>query len=91
MNILERFGSTSGLKVNTDKTQIVWMDKKKHSKEKIACKSYIWKTVTKFKLLGINFSVDLDKCPQLIYSVTKAKIKESISEWNKRYHAPLLS
>ena len=62
---------------------------KKHSKEKIACKSYTWTTVTNFKLLGIIFSVDLDKCPELNYSVKKAKIKESISQWNKRYLTPL--
>ena len=89
LNILEIFGSISGLKVNTEKTQIVWIGKKKHSKEKIACKSYTWTTVTNFKLLGIIFSVDLDKCPELNYSVKKAKIKESISQWNKRYLTPL--
>ena len=44
LNILEIFGSISGLKVNTEKTQIVWIGKKKHSKEKIACKSYTWTT-----------------------------------------------
>ena len=73
LNILEIFGSISGLKVNTEKTQIVWIGKKKHSKEKIACKSYTWTTVTNFKLLGIIFSVDLDKCPELNYSVKKSK------------------
>ena len=35
LNILEIFGSFSGLKVNTDKTQIVWIGKKKHSKDKV--------------------------------------------------------
>ena len=31
--------------------------------------------VTNFKLLGIIFSVDLDKCPELNYLVKKVKIK----------------
>ena len=30
LNILEIFGSISGIKVNTEKTQIVWIGKKKH-------------------------------------------------------------
>ena len=45
LNILEIFGSISGLKVNTEKTQIVWIGKKKTLKKKIACKSYTWTTV----------------------------------------------
>ena len=89
LNILEIFGSISGIKVNTEKTQIIWIGKKKHSKEKNACKSYTWKTVTDFKLLGIIFSIDLDKCPDLNFLVKKGKIKENISQWNKSYLTPL--
>ena len=32
-NTLEIFGSLSGLKVNTDKTKIIWPGKKKHSQD----------------------------------------------------------
>ena len=35
LNTMEIYGTVSGLKVNTDKTQIVWIGKKKHAIEKI--------------------------------------------------------
>ena len=60
LNTLEIYGTVSGLKVNTDKTQIVWIGKKKHAKEKIDTgKNLAWGN-TDFNLLGINFSVDLN-------------------------------
>ena len=34
LNTLEIFGSLSGLKINMDKTKIVWLGKKKHSTDK---------------------------------------------------------
>ena len=67
LNILEVFGSISGLKVNTDKTQIIWIGKKKHSKEKIVCNNHTWETIKEFKLLGIHFSVELENCLELNY------------------------
>ena len=38
LNILEIFGSISGLKVNTEKTQIVWIGKKNTQKKKLPAK-----------------------------------------------------
>ena len=35
LNTLKIYGTVSGLKVNTDKRQIVWIGKKKHAKEKL--------------------------------------------------------
>ena len=35
LNILEIFGSISGLNVNKDKTKLVWIGKKKHCKDKL--------------------------------------------------------
>ena len=89
LNTLEVFGSYSGLRINTDKTQIVWIGKKKHSKEKPKCNGHNWATVTNFRLLGINFSVDLEYCLELNYSEQKSVIEKCISQWNKRYLTPL--
>ena len=38
LNTLEVFGSISGLKMNTDKTQIVWIGKKTFQKKKLYAK-----------------------------------------------------
>ena len=35
LNVLEVFGNMSGLKVNMDKTKLVWIGKKRHSKDKL--------------------------------------------------------
>ena len=37
LNILEVFGSLSGLKMNMSKTKMVWIGKKKYSMEKLRC------------------------------------------------------
>ena len=35
LNVLEIFGSLSGLKMNSEKTKVIWIGRKKHSKDKI--------------------------------------------------------
>ena len=35
LNILEIFGSYSGLKMNTSKTKVIWIGRKKYSKDKL--------------------------------------------------------
>ena len=87
-NTLEIFGSISGLKINTDKTKIVWIGKKKYSKEKLILKKFQWDE-TEFTLLGLKFSVDLSKMVQINYSAKMVEIKESIKHWNKRFLTPL--
>ena len=89
LNTLEIFGSYSGLKVNTDKTQIVWIGKKKNCKDSILVGHRNFSTISQFKLLGIDFSVDLDKCVKTNYDRKIAEIQETISKWNKRYLTPL--
>ena len=43
LKTLEIYGTVSGLKVHTDKTQIVWIGKKEHAKEKIdTVKNLVW-------------------------------------------------
>ena len=34
LNMLEVYGSMSGLKVNTDKTKLIWIGKKRYCKDK---------------------------------------------------------
>ena len=43
LNTLEIFGNLSGLKVNTDKTMLVWIGKKRYSKDKFNInKNLLW-------------------------------------------------
>ena len=55
----------SGLKVNMDKTKLVWTGKKRHSKGKLNVgKDLIW-SASDFTHLGIKFSVDLSNMIEL--------------------------
>ena len=58
---LEYFARISGLKVNFDKTQLVWIGSKKFDQNSIKTKwKLIWGKQT-FKMLGIDFNTDLTK------------------------------
>ena len=50
LNTLEIFGTLSGLRVNMDKTKLVWLGKKKHSKDKFNIDFNLKWNVTEFKL-----------------------------------------
>ena len=89
LNTLEVYGSYSGLKINTDKTKLVWIGKKRFSQDKIDCgKDLDWGT-TEFDLLGITFSVDLCKIPSINYSKAEKKIKNELRKWEIRYLTPI--
>ena len=89
LNTIKIFGSFSGLKINKDKTKIVWIGKKKHSRETLCPEiSLLWGD-TDFDLLGIKFHVGLEKMLELNYDICLNKIIKLISAWNKRYLTPL--
>ena len=58
LNTLETFGTYSGLKMNTEKTWVVWIGRKRHSKEKLVDKGLLW-GCKHFDLMGIKFSNNL--------------------------------
>ena len=54
LNTLEVFGTISGLRMNTDKTKVIWIGRKKFSKDKLISKyNLIWGK-DEFQLLGFN-------------------------------------
>ena len=61
LNTLEIFCNISGLKMNTEKTKLVWLGRMRPSKEKLDVALLMSWGSTEFTLLGINFSVDLIK------------------------------
>ena len=81
LNTLEIFGDYSGLIVNTDKTQVIWIGKKRGSKTKL--------NIEKNLKWGLNFSTDLVAIPNLNYSVIVDEIPKRLNFWNQRYTTPL--
>ena len=79
LNTIEIFGSVSGLKMNTTKTKLVWIGKRKHSRDKLNVSSKLEWGATSFKLLGITFSVNLNEIPSLNYPTALEKSKKDIA------------
>ena len=63
--MLEIFGNISGLKINTEITQIVWVGKRKGSNVKLKVDKELRWGCDNFSLLGINLAVDLGQIPSL--------------------------
>ena len=89
LNILEVFGSLSGLKMNMSKTKMVWLGKKKYSKEKLCYASTLNWGTNLFTLLGIDFDVNLQNIPAHNYSKALTRVEKIISAWKKRTLTPL--
>lgn len=89
LNIIEIYGSYSGLKINKDKTKVIWIGSKKGSTDKLNTVPLLSWGETEFDLLGLRFSVDLDKMPELNYDKYINQAKDTIRHWNKRYLTPL--
>ena len=88
-NTLEIYGSMSGLEVNKDKTQIVWIGKKKRCKERVKISDFSLNTTSDFKLLGIIFNTQLEQCTKVNINEKIIELRDTISKWNKRYLTPL--
>ena len=89
LNILELFGLLSGLKMNTEKTKMVWVGSRKHCREKLNISADLQWRDKEFSFLGINFSVDLDTIPELNFNIAMNKAKKPLNRWDSRYLTPI--
>ena len=78
-NVLEIFGNISGLKVNTEKTQIIWIGKKKGVKDKLYINKELHWGSNNFSLHGINFSVNLKQVPSLNFELALNNIRSTLT------------
>ena len=87
LNTIEIFGTLSGLKMNTSKTKVVWIGRKKHSREKINVPHNLEWGIHQFRLLGIHFSTNLDEMPMLNYSAALKQYKTFNGLEEKKFNA----
>ena len=87
LNVLEIFGSMSGLKVNKDKTKVIWIGKKINCAQKLL-KGLQWES-SQFDLLGLTFSTDLNNMLDLNFQSKLKEIKNTIQSWESRYLTPM--
>ena len=89
LNVLEVYGNMLGLRVNMDKTKLVWIGKKRNSKDKFDVGKELAWGASNFTLPGINFSVDLTNMIELNYCSTIKSLEKLFNLWSHRYVTPI--
>ena len=74
LNTLEIYGNLSGLKMNKEKTKVIWIGQKFFSKDKLIVTTNLEWGCTNFTLLGIEFSTNLSTIPERNYTKALEKI-----------------
>ena len=90
LNVFRNFQECSGLQINMEKTQAIWIGSKQKSKEKLLehCK-LDWNYTGTFKLLGITYNI-FDPCfTSQNYDLALQKIKNLLNNWKWRPLSPL--
>jgi hypothetical protein len=86
---LLKFSKISGLKMNTEKTQVVWIGSRKNCNIKyMRDENFVWNPGT-FKVLGVKFSTDLTEIGDINFGDKLLAIKRVIKMWKKRKLTPL--
>ena len=89
LNDLLIFTFYSGLKLNFDKTKVVWIGKHKFSSASIKTRwKLIWNQQT-FDLLGLKFHIDLKKMIELNFTDKMVKVKNILKNWSRRILTPV--
>ena len=89
LNTLEIFGSISGLLMNTSKSKVIWLGRKKYYKEKLKVSLKLDWGCTEFDLLGLKFNVQLNKMINLNYDKVIHEIEKILQIWKKRNLSPM--
>ena len=81
---LKYFESISGLKVNMEKTRLIWFGSMCNSNKQICSNFDLDWNQGSFKVLGITFSTNLFEIPKLNYEGIVGKIKNVLKAWKGR-------
>ena len=81
LKTVEDFGNVSGLKLNRNKTEGMWIGKLKHCNEKIGNINWSNKPV---KALGIYFGNNQKECIYLNWSAKLELCEKLVKNWSKR-------
>lgn len=81
---LDWFAKISGLNINFSKTQVIWFGSKKYSEEVLCSGKNLTWGMTSFKLLGVNFDIDLAKLEKINFEEKFLQMKQLIKQWSRR-------
>ena len=83
--ILEKFGEVSGLRVNCEKTEALWIGSKKGSNQIICSQKNLKWADGKVKALGAWFCIDCEESKKKNYGEKVHKVEDILNNWrNKR-------
>ena len=89
ISTLDRFSSYSGLKINIDKTNVIWIGCKKNCGTRyMRDRNFLWDPGI-FKVLGIQLSTAIHNIVDLNYKDKIEKLKRIFKLWGKRQLTPL--
>ena len=71
------------------KTKVIWIGKRKNSKEKLKVSVKLNWGETHFRLLGLQFSVNLETMPDLNYKIAIENVNSIVSHWKRRSITPI--
>ena len=89
LNVLEIFGTLSGLKINTNKTKLVWIGRKRYSRDKLNISINLEWGNTSFILLGLEYSIVLETMSNINFDRILLTSKKIIQLWKKRKITPI--
>ena len=79
IDIVRDFGKDSGLQLNMDKSDFMWLGPKRRSGEEICGRE----PVDKIKILGVWFSAN-ENCNRINTEAVEGKIRKTVDNWKQR-------
>ena len=78
----------SGLKINKNKTRVIWIGSQKFSGETFNHRFKLDWNQGSFTILGIKFSCNLDEIIDLNFKDKIKQFEEELKQWSKRILTP---
>ena len=89
VRLMDFFSQLSGLKMNNEKTQVVWIGSRRNCGIRyMTDRNFQWDPGI-FRILGVNFSTDTGRIAELNYDGKLEEVKTSLCRWKKRQLTPI--
>jgi len=89
-NLFKWFHTLSGLKINYDKTNLVWIGSMKESDRRFCRENdLVWTHKDNFTILGMTFNINMSKMEEINFVPKIAKVKNLLKIWQSRNLTPL--
>ena len=88
LKVLKFYADASGLRINMEKTKVIWFGSKRGSNDKIYTEENLCWEKNNFTLLGVKFSTNLPDMIAMNYNEKLREIKSLLLQWSKRVLTP---